>query len=150
MRLTTATEADTEIFGTFCEPIILTPGTVSRECEVPQLQRLMIGHGNIAASPELLEQEWQAGRWELHLDGRQVDLAAFGTLPDEHFYEPAVGAEVWLRQWSITIVNPTPGQHTLRYVQDQMPAADAHVGTIDATWTFTVVQAASSRPEKAS
>jgi hypothetical protein len=140
MRLTTATEADTEVLGRFCYPVILRPGIYARDCQVPQLPRLMIGYGNIAATPDLLEQEWQAQRWQLYLDGWQVDLAAFGTLPDKHIVEPAAGGDVWLREWSITLVNPTPGAHTLRYVSEQSPAGDAPVGTIDAIWTFTIVQ----------
>jgi hypothetical protein len=147
MRLTAATQADPRIFE-FCNPIILKPGTYARTCQVPDRQRLMIGHGDLAASAELLEQEWQAERWQLYLDGHQVDLAAFGTLPDRHFFESGIGEEVWLREWSVTIVNPTPGRHTLRYVQEQLPAANAVVGTIDTTWTFTVIRSPDTPPEE--
>jgi hypothetical protein len=144
MRLTTATGADTKIFGTFCDPIIVKPGTYARTCQVPELQRLMIGYGNLATSAELLEQGWQAGRWQLYLDGQRVDLATFGTLPDDHYFETAIGQEVWLREWSVTIVNPTPGQHTLRYVQEPFPPGAAAVGRMDATWTFTVIRSPGS------
>jgi hypothetical protein len=137
MHVTTATDADTTIFDITCDPIIPQPGTYARECEVPRLQRLMIGYGSIAASPELLEQEWRAQRWQLYLDGREVDLGAFGTLPDHPFVGADVGDEVWTRLWAVTIVNPTPGQHTLRYVR--APVTDARAQTLDATWTFTVI-----------
>jgi hypothetical protein len=138
MRLTTATATDTDIFGTFCDPIVLEPGTFHRECEVPAVQRLMIGSGNIASSPEILEEEWQAQTWALFLDGRPVDLAAFGTLPDSQFFEPAVGDDVWLRRWSVALVNPKPGEHTLRYVTEQTGAGEESAGTGDVTWTFNV------------
>jgi hypothetical protein len=137
MRLTTATERDADIWSS-CDPIVLQPETHTRECEVPQLQRLKIGHGHISSSPELLEEEWQAERWELYLDGRQVDLIAFGTLPDFHYFETKVGAEIWVRVWAVAIVNPTPGQHTLRYVVEQSPAGEETAGTSETTWTFTV------------
>jgi hypothetical protein len=138
MRLTTATTTDTDIFATFCDPILLEPGTFHRECEVPAVQRLMIGWGNIAPSPEILEEEWQAQTWALSLDGHPVDLAAFGTLPDSQTFEPAVGDDVWLRRWSVALVNPKPGQHTLRYVTEQTGAGEESAGTGDVTWTLNV------------
>jgi hypothetical protein len=139
MRLTTATPSDTEIWS-FCDPVVLPAGTFERTCDVPALQRLMIGHGNLAASPETQEQEWQASTWKLFVDGHQVDLAAFGTLPDSNVFDQDVGEEVSLRLWSVTLLNPSPGEHTLRYMHEQMPAGDAPVGTQDMTWTFTVLE----------
>jgi hypothetical protein len=136
MRLTTAYDFDSDIF-TYCDPIILQYGTYARDCEVPQLGRLMIGHGALATSQELLEQEWQAQRWRLYLDGQEVDLSAFGTLPDRSYVDTDLG-EVWVRQWAVTLVYPTRGQHTLRYVMEQSPAGDDPGGASDTTWTFTV------------
>jgi predicted small secreted protein len=138
MRLTTATATDTDMVGTFCDSVLREIGTFHRECEVPALQRLLIGWGNIAPSPEILEEEWQAETWALFLDGRPVDLAAFGTLPDRQFFEPAVGGPVWLRQWSVALVNPKQGEHTLRYVIELTGAGEEPVGTRDVTWTFNV------------
>ena len=140
MRLTTASPyfLDDDIWM-YCDPYNQQSWTNARDCEVPQWPRLVIGGGTIAASPELLELVWQAQRWELYLDGRQVDVAAFGTLPDSHYFEPALGIEVWLRQWAVTLVNPTPGQHTLRYLVYQSPAGDEPAGTYYTTWTFTVI-----------
>jgi hypothetical protein len=108
----------------------------------------MIGHGNLAASAELLEQGWQAARWQLYLDGQRVELAAFGTLPDRHYFESGVGEEVWLREWGVTIVNPTPGRHTLRYVQEPFPPGDGAVGAMDATWTFTIIHSPNTPAEQ--
>jgi hypothetical protein len=138
MRLTTADERDTTIFDISCDPIIPQPGIHARDCEVPQLQRLMIGYGNIAASPELLAQEWQAQQWQLYLDGQEVDLAAFGTLADRPYVGANVGDGAWLRLWAVTLVNPTAGQHTVRYLREQSAARDAPDDTLDVTWTFTV------------
>jgi hypothetical protein len=137
MRLTTAGATDPDIF-VFCDPILRGTGTFHRECEVPALQTLPIGWGNLAPSPEILEEEWQAETWSLFLDGRPVDLAAFGTLPDRHYFEPAAGGNVWLRQWAVALVNPQPGEHTMRYVQELTGAGEDPVGKRDVTWTFTV------------
>jgi hypothetical protein len=91
--------------------------------------------------PELLEDEWQAQTWSLFLDGRRVDLDAFGALPDRQLIEPAAGGEVWLRQWAVTVVDPTPGEHILHYVQETTSAGEEAAGTKDVTWTFTVTGA---------
>jgi hypothetical protein len=135
MRLTTANLVDDEIFS-YCDPYTPQSGIHARDCEVPQLQRLMIGYGNIAATQELLEQEWPPQRWRLFLDGQEVDLAAFGTLADRRSFDFEVGHDVWTRLWAVTVVNPTPGQHTVRYLIEPSPAGD----TLDITWTITVVQ----------
>jgi hypothetical protein len=132
-RLTTADETDTTIFDITCDPIRLEPGIHESHCRVPQLPRLMVGFGNIAASPELLEQEWRAQRWQLYLDGHEVDLAAFGTLADRPYV-----AGTWIRLWAVTLVSPTPGQHTLRYVRAHTAVGTQPADTIDVTWTLTV------------
>ena len=140
MRLTTATATDTEIFN-FCDPVVLESGTFHRDCEVPAVQRLLIGWGDLASSPELLEDEWQAQTWSLFLDDRPVDLDAFGTLPDRDLIEPAAGGDVWLRQWGVSLVNLTPGEHTLRYLVETTGAGEETAGATDVTWTFTVARA---------
>src|SRR5262245_3213662 len=72
MELTVGTIADTEIFDLSCDPIIMQPGTHARTCAFPHVPRLMIGYGNVAVSPLLLEREWQAQQWQLYLDGQEV------------------------------------------------------------------------------
>ena len=122
----------------FCDPLVDQPGTHAAECEVPELQRLMVGYGWVAETPEDLEQTWQRVRWQLSLDGRPVDLPSFGTLPDIYYFEPKFGHEMWLRLWAITIVNPTPGPHTLHYTSEALDPADVEVERSDQTWTLTV------------
>jgi hypothetical protein len=73
--------------------------------------------------------------WQAWLDGRPIDLTAFGTLPDHKFYEPEVGAVIWLRQWNVVLVNPKQGKHTIRYVERTCPALKPKKSN---TWTFTV------------
>jgi hypothetical protein len=136
MVLTTAAPLDTGIF-IYCDPYISQSGTYVRYCAVPRL-RLMIGYGPLADSQEALEQLWRAQRWRLYLDGHEVDLAAFGTLPDGRDYDLYFHRDMWLRQWAVT-VNPTPGLHTVRYVSETSPVGDEPGGTTDITWTLNVI-----------
>ena len=137
MFLATATLLDTGMF-TYCDPYFSESGTFVRYCTVPQLP-LMIGYGHIDDSPELLEQGWRAQWWRLYLDGHEVDLPAFGTLPDGHDFDLYFHREMWLRQWAVTVVNPTPGLHTVRYLIEQPPDGDEPGGTSDITWTLNVI-----------
>jgi len=136
MFLTTAAPLDTGMF-IYCDPYISEYGTYVRYCAVPQL-RLMIGYGPTGDSQELLEQDWQAQRWRLYVDGHEVDLAAFGTLPDRNNYDLYFHRDLWQRQWAVT-VNPTLGLHTVRYVVEQSPVGDEPGGTTDITWTLNVM-----------
>ena len=132
MVLTTGSSESPGIFE-FCSPIALKPGVYSRECTVPAVPQLFIGYGVFNKSTAALDREWDADAksWQAFLDGRKIDLRSFGTMPDRSFFEASVGAPVFLREWNVLLVEPTPGEHTLRYVvggEDQL----------DITWTFTV------------
>jgi hypothetical protein len=96
----------------------------------------MIGYGDIDDSQELLDQRWQVYRYRLYVDGQEVDLAAFGTLPDTRDF--IVHRDMWLRLWAVTIVDPTPALHTVRYVVER-PAGDELAGITDITWTLNVI-----------
>jgi hypothetical protein len=117
----------------FCSPIVLKPGVYSRECAVPAVPQLFIGYGTFEKSRAALDREWDtdAKSWQAFLDKRKIDLESFGTMPDRSFYETSFGAPVVLREWNVLLVEPTPGEHTLRYV---VGAKDP----VDITWTFTV------------
>lgn len=131
MVLTTGTPGERDIFE-FCDPIVIEPGIYERQCAVPALPRVGLGHGFLAPSRRELAREWNAKSWKMTLDGRRIDLKAFGVLPDRRLVEPGAGGLVWLRQWNVVLTDPKPGSHTLRYV------ARYSGGTWDTTWTFTV------------
>ena len=127
--------ANTALFGLYCEPNILHSGRYARACRrIPSTPRLFVGYG-LFAPPATIERTWAASKWEMWIDGERVDLAAFGTSDRTLFsYQGAGGKDVTLREWSVTLVGAKPGRHTIRYrIRDQS-------GTIDATWTFTVVR----------
>jgi hypothetical protein len=137
MLLTTATVVDTDMF-IYCDPYVSQPGIYTRYCAVPRL-RLMIGYGDYDDSQELLEQRWRVERYRLYLDGQEVDLAAFGTKPDTREYDFITHRDVWLRLWAVTVVNPNPGEHTVRYVVEWPAFGDEPAGMTDITWTINVI-----------
>ena len=132
MIVTTGTSQSPGIFE-FCNPIVLKPGVYSRACTVPAVPQLFIGYGTIEKTKSELDQVWHAQAWEAYLDGREIDLGSFSTMPDRTFFETSVGSAVWLREWNVLLVEPTPGEHTLRYVTTGAEPADT-------TWTFTVTR----------
>jgi len=106
----------------FCSPAFLGAGVTTTECTVPPLPEVAIGHGCFFADEVLRDAGWPLHRWEMYLDGQQVDLDAFGTydedLPQTGLPGHDPGAEVItkLRSWDVVLVNPTAGAHTLRSV----------------------------------
>jgi hypothetical protein len=118
----------------FCSPKGLKPGVSSRECKLPAVPQLFVGPGLSDRSSSALDRGWDAvaTSWQVFIDGRKIDLRSFGTMPNRSFYEPSVGAPVFVREWNLLLVGPTPGDHTLRFVVFR--AKDRQ----DVTYTFTV------------
>jgi hypothetical protein len=128
-----AQRADTTIFGYYCDAVVLESGRFARTCRrIPHVSRLFVGYG-IFTAPRAIEREWKTSKWEMWIDGQHVNLAAFGTTDRTLAkYPPANGKDVTLREWSVTLVKPTPGRHTIRY-RIRWPTS-----TIDTTWAFAV------------
>jgi len=87
------------------------PSVRSTACHVPPLARLAVGPGLRATSDDLKRSLWAATEWELHVDGRRVDLAAFGASDAD--VEPPLAKR---RGWDVLLEKPSPGSHTLRAV----------------------------------
>jgi hypothetical protein len=121
------------LFSDWCDPVVLTPGRRTRNCgRVPRAPRLFVGYG-LFDSQAKIERTWKASKWEMWIDGQRVDLQAFGTADRSLLkYGPAGNKDVVLREWNVTLVDATPGRHTLRY-RTREP-----VGVTDTTWTFTI------------
>jgi hypothetical protein len=130
-----ATRAETALFGYYCEPDILKSGRYRRTCrEVPRTKRLFVGYG-MWGPKATIARMWNGSEWSMWIDGESVSLDAFGSTDRTlHNYPAAGGKDVTLREWSMTLVRATPGRHTIRY-RFRLPPQ----GTIDATWTFSVV-----------
>ena len=135
MTLVSGTASDAYMnFFENCNPIILKPGTYRRSCTIPRVQRILIGYGDFEPTRKALESDWNARKWDLWVDGRQVNLAAFGTYDHTLFGFPAAGGKnVILRRWKVILAGVTSGKHTIRY-RSHGPS----VGTADATWAFSV------------
>jgi hypothetical protein len=122
-----------EIF-TFCRPDILRPGRYTRTCTVPHTRVLFLDCGDFETTKAKLNGIWRKIRWTVSLDGQPVDLRRFGT-EDRilYAYPPAGGKNAYLRVWKVAAEDVPTGKHALRCVSRQ-----SGLGTIDATWTFTV------------
>jgi hypothetical protein len=111
MRLATGGEPAPAIWQ-HCYPAFPeTPSVRSTACHVPPVARLAVGPGVAAATAETRSALWAATEWELHIDGRRVDLAAFGTSDAD--LEPPLAK--W-RGWDVLLEKPAVGSHTLRAV----------------------------------
>ena len=120
MVITTGT-AKTPPLWAFCSPAVENDGSISTDCQVPQLSRLAIGHTFGLADPVLQTLDWSALTWELYVDGQPVDLEAFGihnyVMPDLA-PRPSPIREIFrqMMAWDVVLINPKPGMHTLQGV----------------------------------
>ena len=133
----TARDADAELFGVTCDPVVVRPGRRTRLCgTLPPVRRIFVGHGVWAVSRQLLESYWSAYArlTELWIDGQRVRLDRFGH-SDRWLlaYPPADGRDALLRQWSIILVG-AEGRHSIRY------RGRSGRGVADTTWRFSVAR----------
>lgn len=130
----TSSQAEGDLFGLLCAPNIAKPGRYRRTCsEVSRVTRLFVGYG-MWGSKATIQRGWNPSEWSMWIDGKSVSLAAFGSTDRTlYHYRPAGGRDVTLREWSVTLMRPTPGRHTIRYRFGPSPQR-----TFDATWVFTV------------
>jgi hypothetical protein len=113
------------------------------------LPELAIGHGWFSADESLRDETWKAMSWELYLDGKVVDLQAFGAidadLPQTGLDKQDPDKEVItkLRTWDVTLSNLAVGAHSLRSILHvSQPIDDGfHItqpGTYELVSRFTV------------
>jgi hypothetical protein len=128
-----AQRSQARLFSDWCDPVVLTPGRRTRSCgRIPRTSRLYVGYG-LFESEAKIERTWKASKWDMWIDGKRVDLQAFGTADRTLTrYPPAGNTDVVLREWNVTLVRATPGRHTIRY-RTREPS-----GVTDTTWKFTV------------
>lgn len=106
----------------FCEEEELVAGT----CRVPaDIGNLAIVWGWEADSEEELKSLWQDANWALAVDGRQVNLPAFGYL----WYDEEDPASHY---WRIALQHPTIGKHVV--VWTYKIGDEPH----EKNWNFTV------------
>jgi hypothetical protein len=112
------------------------PGTETSDCEVPLLPRLQIGFSWAAKDATLLESNWSAMAWELHVDDYQINLDEFKLWPNNPNNA---------RGWAIDLVNLSPGKHIIRSLwRSEEPIDDGYQiyppGTYESIVNLTVAE----------
>lgn len=77
---------------------------------MPLVSSLDISLGWIAKDSKLAS-NWDNMTWEMYIDGYKIDLDAFDWFETEYRVK---GENNKQRTWTITLINLTPGVHTLR------------------------------------
>jgi glycosidase len=90
------------------------PGGDAVDCTMPWQPDVEIWPVWWAKDRELLDEGWEALAWEVYVDDQALDLDAFGTWDFDWAADENTPLKV--RAWDLKLVNPTPGEHTLRYV----------------------------------
>ena len=78
-------------------------------CVIPvSVQVLGVSVGWSEDTQEALDAAWASSKWELAIDGRPIDLDAFGTFDLDW-------GEKRARVWDVGLIGITPGEHLARY-----------------------------------
>ena len=94
-------------------PNPIPPGVYHIICRTPVAPALWFDEGWIAKTQQHLDANWRGMTWEVSIDGRPVDLAAFGTFDDA----TGTGADAGRRRsWNVALER-LAGQHTIRTIQ---------------------------------
>jgi len=112
-------------------------------CQVPaSTGNIWVSAGWGEPTSQELETAWKDSTWSLTFDNHKVDLAAFGTY-DLDIPDPVLGL-LKGRVWSFCVSNPTLGVHNARY--DYQFVNGSRPGKNAQDWTFTIVEASTSKP----
>jgi len=102
MELTTEFDLNIHSLCSFDE---LAEGT----CQIPStITEIGISTGWFEITEDALNLTWLDSTWTMTFDGREVDLASFGTFDLDWEGQKA-------RVWDVGITNPAPGKHTVHY-----------------------------------
>lgn len=118
MSLTTGA-ADALPLWAFCSTAQHSRIVSISDCNVPpMISKLGIGHVFMLADDRLNKLDWSELTWELSIDGRPVNLDAFGTFDyvmPTMLESPSAVKEVFKKftAWDVVLTNLRPSQHTL-------------------------------------
>ncbi len=134
--------------GSHCSPNVVDqhqPGTQTLECRVQWKPDLNITYTWGAKDLATLDATWQAQKYNLSVDGNDVNLGAFGWEDIDQTLQS--GARIKSRQWSIHLSHLATGRHTLRWAwRADAPVNDGFAvyapGTYELVVNFTVEEAA--------
>ncbi len=74
----TVSDADEKFFD-LCKANVPKPGRYERSFDVRRVPRLFIGPGYVAPTRKATQLNWRRSKWAPWVDGRSIDLPAFGT-----------------------------------------------------------------------
>jgi hypothetical protein len=119
------------------------PDTQTIDCDIPVISRMEIGFGWGAEDITILDSNWAAMAWELHIDGYQINLDEFGQWSENG--RPDLGVCQSARGWILDLNNLSPGKHTLRYLWTSEISIDDGFdvyapGTYEHIVNFTVLE----------
>ena len=113
-----ASEADVSLFGSYCDPVVLTPGDAGRgyaACGFRRCGGYSSGTGSGLCRSSGSTRAWSlyAAQTAMWIDGQRVSLARFGQ-SDRWLlnFPPADGRNALLREWSIVPLG-AKGQHSV-------------------------------------
>ncbi len=107
---------------TFCEEDELLSG----DCLIPgDIGHLWITNGWEEETAEALEAVWKDENWQLVVDGRTVDLPAFGYVWYDDEYPTS-------HVWNVALRSPTEGEHRVVWTHDMAGEQG------EERWLFTV------------
>ncbi len=119
---------------------ITEPGTRTTDCKIAELPWIYFEIGWYAEAT-VLASNWEAMAWEMYIDDHEIDLDSFGWFERESVM---LGENTRERIWLVTLTNPTPGEHSLRYSWTSKTAIDDgfniyQPGTYEYLLNFTVI-----------
>jgi hypothetical protein len=123
-------------FWAFCSPKKVNDHSISADCGDLSYANLAIGH--TFGVMDLVDPSigWEELNWEMSLDGRPIDLAAFGVYDFVHPDFPSKPLrEVFrvLRVWDVVLVNPSLGTHRLQGQAQTPDRAETYTWVVDFT-----------------
>lgn len=116
------------------------PGTQTMDCKIAEIPWIYFEIGWYAEAT-LLASNWDAMAWEMYIDDHEIDLDSFGWFERESVMH---GENTRERIWLVTLTNPSPGEHSMRYLWTSKTAIDDgfnlyQPGTYEHVLNFTVV-----------
>jgi hypothetical protein len=121
-----------------CAPKKVNDHSIRADCGELSYDNLVIGH--TLGVMDLIDPsiDWEELIWEMSLDGRPIDLEAFGVYDFVHpDFRSKPLREVFrvLRVWDVVLVNPTPGMHRLQGQAQSRDGAATYTWVVDFTIT---------------
>lgn len=116
------------------------PGTRTFDCKIAELPWIYLEIGWYAETT-MLASNWEAMAWEMYIDGYKIDLDSFGWSERESVMH---GENTRERIWLVTLANPSPGEHSMRYLWTSKTAIDDgfniyQPGTYEYMLNFTII-----------